>query len=92
MSIFAKYLITEAGLIPSDKKTVDQLTKQIQAIDKIIETKVGPAGKGPFMQQTGDTAGHMNDQDPQYKALTARRAMLLARRLKLTNKAELAKP
>jgi len=87
MSIFGQYLLSEAGLSPTDKKMVDQLTKQIQTIDKQIETKVGPAGKGPLIQQTGDTAGHINDQDPQYKALTARRAMLLARRLKLTNKA-----
>lgn len=87
MGLFADYLLTEAGLSPADKRTSDQLTKQIQAIDKQIEAKVGPTGKGPFMQQSGDTAGHINDSDPTYKALTARRAMLVAKRLKLTDKA-----
>jgi hypothetical protein len=81
------FAILEAGQLPADKKAIDVLTKQIAMIDKQIESKIGPTGQGPLIQKTGDNAGHINDQDPVFKALTAKRAMLVARRLKLTNKA-----
>ena len=86
MGLFEQYLLTEAGISPADKKAIDALTKQIEAIDKQILTKVGPIGKGPLMSQSGENAGHLNDQDPIYKALTARRAMLVAKKLKLSSK------
>lgn len=88
MGLFESYLLTEAGLTPADKAAVNNLTRQIQTIDKQILSKVGPAGKGTLMQQTGDAAGHINDQDPFYKTLVARRAMLVAKRMKITGKSE----
>jgi hypothetical protein len=86
MGLFEQYLLTEAGLSPADKKAIDVLNKQIATIDTQILAKVGPVGKGQFMNQSGENAGHINDQDPVYKALTARRAMLVARKLKISGK------
>lgn len=86
MGIFADYLLNEAGRSPADQRAIDNLTKQIELIDKQIEAKVGPTGKGPLMNKSGEDAGHINEKDPQYKALTTKRATLVAKRLKLTNK------
>ena len=86
MGLFEYYLMTEAGMTPAEKNAVDILSKQIATIDKQLNTLIGPTGKGKLMQQQGDMAGHVNDQNPQFKALTARRAMLLAKKIALTNK------
>ena len=88
MGIFENYLLVEAGMSPAEKKAIDMVTKQINAIDLQIQNRVGPTGKGKLMTQTGELAGHLNDQDPQFKTLTARRAALVARKIAMTNKAD----
>lgn len=88
MGLFNYYLLTEAGLSPADKRMVDNLTHQIQTIDKQLQLRIGPTGKGKLMQQSGEYAGHINDKDPQYIALTQRRALLVAKKNKLMGNVE----
>ena len=75
-------------MTPADKANLDRLNKSIAQIDKQIAAKIGAAGKGKMVQQSGEDTGRLNEKDPDFVRLTNQRKLLVAKKAQLTAKVE----